>query len=206
MFDVFKNWYRRNFSDPQAVILAVLLLFGLLTVIYMGGMLAPILIAIGIAYMLEAIVELLEQYKMPRLAAVVVVCLIFLLLLLFLILLMIPILSQQITQLIQELPNQLDKGQQALLGLPESYPEILSESQVNDIVTDVRKQITSMGQAFLSVSLSSIPILFAFVVYCILVPILVFIFLKDKDIIINCIQKYFPKQRGLEAQVWHEMD
>ena len=206
MLDVFKKWYQRNFSDPQAVILAVFLLFGLLIVIYMGGMLAPILIAIVIAYMLEAIVTLLEQYKTPRLAAVIVVCLIFLLLLLFLILLMIPLLSQQITQLIQELPNQLDKGQQALLHLPELYPEILSESQVNDIVTDVRKQITSMGQAFLSVSLSSIPILFAFVVYCILVPLLVFFFLKDKDIIINWLRRYLPKERGLAAQVWQEMD
>ena len=85
MLDIFKKWYQRNFSDPQAVILAVLLLFGLLIVIYMGGMLAPILIAIALAYMLEAIVALLEQYKIPRMAAVIVVCLIFLLLLLFLI-------------------------------------------------------------------------------------------------------------------------
>jgi len=206
MLEVFKNWYQRNFSNPQAVILAVLLLFGLLIVIYMGGMLAPILIAIVIAYMLEGIVALLEQYKIPRLVAVIVVCLIFLLLLLFLILLMIPLLSQQVTQLIQELPNQLDKGQQTLLRLPEMYPEIFSESQVSDMVTDVRKQITTMGQAFLSFSLSSIPVFFAIVIYCILVPLLVFFFLKDKELIINWLKKYLPKERGLAAQVWLEMD
>ncbi len=206
MLEVFKNWYQRNLSNPQAVILAVLLLFGLLIVIYMGGMLAPILIAIVIAYMLEGIVALLEQYKIPRLGAVIVVCLIFLLLLLFLILLMIPLLSQQVTQLIQELPNQLDKGQQTLLRLPEMYPEIFSESQVSDMVTDVRKQITTMGQAFLSFSLSSIPVFFAIVIYCILVPLLVFFFLKDKELIINWLKKYLPKERGLAAQVWLEMD
>jgi len=206
MLEVFKNWYQRNFSNPQAVILAVLLVFGLLTVVYMGEMLAPILIAITIAYMLEAIVALLERYKIPRLGAVIIVCMIFLLLLLFLILLMIPVLSQQVTQLLQELPNQLDKGQRIILRLPELYPEIFSESQVSDIVTDLRKQITTMGQAFLSFSLSSIPIFFAVVIYCILVPLLVFFFLKDKELIVNWLKKYLPKERGLAAQVWQEMD
>ncbi|MCI0506868.1 MAG: AI-2E family transporter [Gammaproteobacteria bacterium] len=206
MLEVFKTWYQRNFSNPQAVILAVLLLFGLLTIIYMGGMLAPILIAIAIAYLLEAIVALFEQYRIPRLSAVIVVCLLFLLILLFLILLMIPVLSQQITQLIQELPRQLDKVQQTIAQLPEMYPQIFSESQVNDIVTDFKKQITGMGQAVLSVSLSSIPILFAIVVYCILVPLLVFFFLKDKAVIISWLKKYLPKDRGLASQVWQEMD
>jgi len=206
MLEVFKNWYQRNFSNPQAVILAVLLVFGLLIVVYMGEMLAPILIAITIAYMLEAIVALLEKYKIPRLGAVIIVCMIFLLLLLFLILLMIPVLSQQVTQLLQELPNQLDKGQRIILRLPEMYPEIFSESQVSDIVTDLRKQITTMGQAFLSFSLSSIPVFFAVVIYCILVPLLVFFFLKDKEIIMSWLKKYLPKERGLAAQVWQEMD
>jgi putative permease len=128
------------------------------------------------------------------------------LLLLFLILLMIPGLSQQVTQLIQELPKQLDKVQQTIARLPEMYPQIFSESQVNDIATDFKKQITSMGQAVLSVSLSSIPILFAIVVYCILVPLLVFFFLKDKAMIINWLKKYLPKDRGLASQVWQEMD
>jgi len=206
MLDLIKDWYHRNFSDPQAVILAMLLVFGLLVVIYMGGMLAPILISIVLAYMLEGVVALLEHYRMPRLVAVIAVCLVFLLIGLFLMLLMIPLLSNQITQLIQELPRQLDTGQQALLRLPELYPQFVSETQVYDIMSNIRAQIAHVGQAFFSFSLSSIPMLFAVVIYLILVPLLVFFFLKDKTIIIEWLKKYLPKQRGLATQVWAEMD
>ena len=206
MLELFKSWYHRNFSDPQAVILALLLLIGLLIVMYMGGMLAPLLTAIVFAYMLEAVVGLLEQYKMPRIVAVIIVFVLFLLVVLLLFLLIIPVLSQQFSQLIQELPRQLDKGQQALLQLPEMYPQAFTENQVTEIMGEIRKQIAGIGQAFLSFSLASIPVLFALVIYLILVPLLMFFFLKDKKIIIEWFKRYLPRERGLTKKVWAEMD
>lgn len=206
MFEIFKSWYQRNFSDPQAVILAVLLVVGFLVVVFMGGMLAPILVAIVLAYMLEAVVDLLEKYRMPRLMAVIIVFVLFLLILLLLFLLIVPLLSQQSSQLIQELPRQLDKGQQALMRLPELYPQAFSETQVSDIITEIRKQITGFGQAFLSFSLASIPVLFAVVIYLFLVPLMMFFFLKDKVLIVNWMKRYLPRQRGLATKVWAEMD
>lgn len=206
MLDVFKNWYQRNFSDPQAVILAVFLVAGLLIVIYLGRMLAPILTAIVLAYMLEAVVALLERHNVPRLFSVIIVFLLFLLTVLLLFLLIVPVLSQQFTQLITELPKQMDKGQQQLMRLPEMYPQAFTESQVNEIMSEIRKQITNFGQAFLSFSLASIPVLFALVIYLILVPLLMFFFLKDKALIVNWLKKYLPRERGLAAMVWHEMD
>ncbi len=206
MLELFKSWYHRNFSDPQAVILALLLVTGLLIVMYMGGMLAPLLTAIVLAYMLEAVVGLLEDYKMPRIIAVVIVFVLFLLVVLLLFLLIIPLLSQQFSQLIQELPRQLDKGQQALLQLPELYPQAFTETQVTEIMGEIRKQIAGIGQAFLSFSLASIPVLFALVIYLILVPLLMFFFLKDKNIIIDWFKRYLPRERGLTKKVWAEMD
>ena len=206
MLEVLRQWYERNFSNPQAVILLLLLIIGFLIVIYMGGMLAPILISVVIAYMLEAVVTALVKYRVPRLAAVIFVCLLFLLMLLFLILWLIPVLSTQVSQLVQELPNKFDKGQQALLALPELYPEILSESQVHDIISTIRVQITQLGQRFLSISIATIPFLFALVIYLILVPLLVFFFLKDKSVIVNWLNGYLPQERGLAAKVWEEMD
>ena len=206
MLELFKNWYHRNFSDPQAVILAVLLLLGFLVVLYMGEMLAPLLTAIVLAYMLEAVVGLLESHNVPRLLAVIIVFLLFLLVVLLLFLLIIPLLSQQVTQLIQELPRQLDKGQQALLQLPQMYPQAFTENQVTEIMAEVQKQIAGIGQAFLSFSLASIPVLFALVIYLILVPLLMFFFLKDKVLIIEWFKHYLPKERGLTKKVWAEMD
>ena len=206
MLKLLQSWYQRNFSDPQAVILLLLLVSGFLIVIYMGDMLAPILTSIVLAYMLQPLVTRMESYKVPRLAAVIIVCLVFLFLLLFMILAMVPVLSNQVTQLIQELPKQIDSGQQALLRLPELYPQIFSEGQVTDIMTTIREQITSFGQSMLSFSLSSIPVLFAIVIYLILVPLLIFFMLKDKQLMLDWLKGYLPKQRGLAAKVWEEMD
>ena len=185
MLDLIQNWYQRNFSDPQAVILLLILSFGLLIILYMGEMLAPVLASVVIAYMLEAVVIMLMNYKVPRLAAVIFVCVIFFFSLMLFILLTVPVMSNQITQLIQDLPNQIDKGQQGLLTLPQRYPELISEIQVTDIMEKIRSQITTLGQNVLSISLASIPILFSLMIYLILVPLLVFLFLKDKEILLN---------------------
>jgi putative permease len=206
MISILRNWYERNFSDPQAVILLILLVSGFLIVIYMGGMLAPLLTSIVLAYMMEPIVSLLEKYRVPRLIAVIVVCVLFIAFAMLTLLWLVPVLSNQITQLIQELPKHVDKGRQALLGLPELYPQILDEKQVNEIISTISSQVTQLGQRFLSFSLASIPVMFALVIYLFLVPLLIFFFLKDKRVILGWLTRYLPKERGLATKVWAEMD
>jgi putative permease len=49
-------------------------------------------------------------------------------------------------------------------------------------------------------------VLIALVIYLILVPLLVFFFLKDKGPILGWLQRYLPKESGLATKVWHEMD
>ena len=58
-----KEWYQRTFSDPQAIFLALVLLIGFIVVIFWGGMLAPLLASVIIAYLLEAVVSLLEEKR-----------------------------------------------------------------------------------------------------------------------------------------------
>lgn len=206
MINIIRNWYERNFSDPQAVILLILLVSGFLIVIYMGGMLAPLLTSIVLAYMLEPAVTLLEKYRLHRLVSVILVCLLFLLLAMMIVLWLIPVLTNQISQLIQDLPKHIEQGRQALLGLPEAYPQIFNEGQVNDILSAISGQIKTIGQKFLSFSLASIPVMFALVIYLFLVPLLIFFFLKDKQVILDWLKQYLPKERGLAAKVWEEMD
>ena len=206
MLNIIRNWYERNFSDPQAVILLILLVSGFLIIIYMGGMLAPLLTSIVLAYMMEPVVTMLEKYRVPRLIAVIMVSVLFIVLAMLILLWLVPVLSNQITQLIQELPKHVETGRQALLALPESYPQIFDEKQVNEIISSISSQVTQLGQKFLSFSLASIPVMFALVIYLFLVPLLIFFFLKDKSLILGWLTRYLPKERGLAAKVWAEMD
>jgi putative permease len=204
--NVFRAWFERNFSDPQAVILALLLIGGFAIVIYFGTMLAPLLASIVIAYLLEAVVAILVGKGMPRLLAVIMVFLVFLVLLLFSILWLIPMLTNQVAQLMHELPHQVDMGQKLFMRLPELYPQFISQEQIQEIMTTIRSEIAGLGQNLLSLSLASIPGLIALVVYLILVPLLVFFFLKDKTKILTWIGAYLPRQRQLANKVWVEMD
>ena len=53
------DWFRRHFSDPQVVILTVLLITGAVVLLLLGHMLAPVLAGVVIAYLLEGLVNIM---------------------------------------------------------------------------------------------------------------------------------------------------
>jgi len=58
----------------------------------------------------------------------------------------------------------------------------------------------------LTASLASIPSLIVIVVYLILVPIMVFFFLKDHQLIVNYVTSFLPDKRKVLQTVWYEVD
>ncbi len=203
---VLRDWYRRHFYDPQVAILAILLIAGFAVIILFGKMLAPALAAAVIAYLLEGLVGVLTRRGMPRALAVLVVFFLFLAFALFAVLGLMPLLSMQVTQLVQQLPNMVAAGQQALLRLPELYPNFVSEEQIRQLIASIRSEVGELGQYVVSVSVASVMGLITVGVYLVLVPLMVFFFLKDKERLLRWVTGYLPRDRRLAAQVWHEVD
>ncbi len=203
--NVISKWFRRYFSDPQAVLLVVLLALGFGVVLTMGRMLTPVLAAIVIAYLLEGLVRILEREGGGRTTSVILVFLGFMTFLIFLLFGVVPLLWTQTVELVRELPSYIGAGQEALLRLPEHYT-FISQQQVTEIIEVMRRNITELGQHILSFSLSSIPGLITLVVYLILVPLLVFFFLKDKYRILGWVTGFLPRERSLASHIWHEVD
>ena len=54
--DLLKAWFKRNFSDPQVVLLALMLVIASLVVFGLGAMLWPVFASLVVAYLLEAVV------------------------------------------------------------------------------------------------------------------------------------------------------
>ena len=135
--EVITNWFKRYMSDPQVVGLALVLLVTTLIIATMGRMLAPALAAMVVAYLLEGGVGLLERYRAPRSLAVTIVFLLFLLVVAFVVLGVLPELSHQLTQLVQQLPNIIGKGQDVVMQLPEKYPELVNHEQVATVINSV---------------------------------------------------------------------
>jgi putative permease len=206
MFDFLSAWYRRYFTDPQAALLVVLLVVSLVVLITMGKMLAPLLAAMIIAYLLEGPVRKLENRQAPRLLAVNLIFLVFLGFMIFLLLGLMPILSRQVSQFFQEVPNMINKGQELLLRLPEQYPEFISEESIWQIIYAIRGGFSDLGQSVLSISVATIPAIITVLVYLILVPLMIYFFLKDKKIIITWMSRFLPSERRLVTEIWKEMD
>jgi len=199
-------WWQRYFSDPQAIILLVLLVVGLLIVLTMGNMLAPVFASIVIAYLLEGIVRRLIGLNLNRLIASVITFIFFLIFYLLLLFWLLPLLSTQVSQLLQQLPSMISASQQTLLELPAKYPAMITEDQIRELAVIIRSEIGGTAQFLLTKSLESVPGLLAIVVYLFLVPLLVFFFLKDKDLITEWVSSFLPRQRRLATTVWTEVN
>ncbi len=204
--EIVRQWFRRYFNDPQVVILALLLIAGFAIVLVMGDMLAPVLASVVLAYLLDGVVDRLQRWHIPRIVAVSLVFLFFLVLVVMIFFVLVPRLSQQLTQLFQQLPQMVSMGQAKLLQLPEQYPGFVTEQQVSDIMAGLRMEIARLGQEVFSLSLASVVNIIAVLVYVILVPVLVFFFMKDKQHIIGWITSYLPQDRRLSTQVWHDVN
>jgi putative permease len=204
--ELLKNWFKRSFADPQVVILGLFLIIGFAIIVGLGKWLAPMFASIVIAYLLEAFVGRLEKLGLPRLVAVIIVFLFFLATLFFLLFGLVPMLSRQLTQLVQQFPNYIAQGQELLKQLPENYPQLVSEEQVQAIISRLGQELASLGQQVLSWSLASVASVIGLVIFLVLVPVLVFFFLKDKDEMIQWISGYLPKERSLVTSVWTESE
>ena len=123
----FTDWFRRTFSDPQIVILGILLVIGLLSIIFLGEMLAPVFASMIIAYLLEGLVNRLQSFGIPRMVSVVLIFSGFMCFLLALFLGLFPLLWQQAVQLFQQLPTMISWSQDQLLRLPERYPDFVAD-------------------------------------------------------------------------------
>ena len=200
------NWFKLQLSNPQVVFLAIFLLVLVLVISYAGNTLAPVIAGIVIAYLLEGVVARLTRVGLPRLLSVWFVFLAFVLLLTGITFGLLPMLYNQLSDVVQQIPTMLSRGQAVLMTLPEKYPDLISLDQVGEIIALIRIQLTDYGQALVTSSITSAASIITIMIYVILLPILVFFFIKDKTVILDWFQDFLPRNHELAARVWGDVD
>ncbi|MFY0991282.1 AI-2E family transporter [Halomonas sp. C05BenzN] len=203
---VFKSWIDHYFSDEEAVILLVVLVLGFAAVIWFGRMLAPFFTALVIAFLLQGAVSWLERRHVPHLLAVTLVFLGFIGMLLALAFILMPLIWNQLVSLVQETPRMFASGQQLLDDLQERYPNLVTPDQIQNWIAVAGREMTQFGQRALTLSLASLGNVLALIIYLVLVPILVFFMLKDREKLVNFTLSLLPQNRGLMTRIWQEMD
>ena len=206
MIEMLKNWYNRRFSDPQAMGLAAILLFGFIAIYFFSDLIAPLLVAIVLAYLLEWPVRLLnEKLKCPRLLATTLVIGTFTGLVFLVVLVLLPNLWTQMVNLLSDLPHMFNKFNEWLLSLPQRYPDLIDAKSVESIFGTVKEKILGLGESALKLSLASLMNLVTLGIYAFLVPLMVFFLLKDKRQLMDGVSRFLPRNRTLASAVWVEM-
>ena len=196
----------RYFHDEESIILMLLLTIGLGVLLLFGGVLAPLITAIIIAYLMQGLVEILLRRGLSSRIAFVLVYAVFIGVFLSMLLFLLPSAWNQLRRLMNELPNLISQWQASLLLLPENYPNLVSEQQIREFISGVQGELGGYGQSVLEYSLASIPSIISTVVFIVLVPILVYFVMKDKSDLINWAGNFLPRNRPLMNRIWLEMD
>ncbi len=100
----------------------------------------------------------------------------------------------------------LSHAQDYVRTLPEQYPELINVTLVETIIDNIRQRILTGGEQLVSASLSSLINVVAILIYAILVPLMVFFMLKDKQILMGGLRRFLPRNRTLVNRVWVEMN
>lgn len=205
MIDVIKSWVEKHFSDPQAIILVSILVFGGILVLYWGKILTPVLAGIVIAYILEGLVKKISQFGIPRFGSFLISYALFLTALALILFILVPLVISQMSQLVLDFPRILSKVQQLILSIPDNYP-IFADEEIELMLGKFSSELVTVGQTLVSASLSSAEDVFAVLVYLVVVPLLVFFLLKDKDQILRWFRRFMPENRSLAYSVWKDVD
>ncbi len=206
MLNMLNRWYQRRFSDPHAVSLVAILLGGFLTIYFFGSLITPLLVAIVLAYLLEWPVARLTKLGLPRTFSVMLVLLLFAGLMSLALFGLVPTIWHQVVNLTADVPKMFNDLQVYVSSLPERYPDFVQPAQVVDFMNNLREKVLGMGESVVKGSLASLVSIATLGVYLILVPLLIFFLLKDKDEMMQALLKVLPKNRRLASKVGSEMN
>ena len=207
MFKFFKNWYDSHLTDPNQASLAFIILFVSIILYILLETVVPILVAIVLAYMLEGLVHRIqERSQLSRNIIVLFVYFFFLTLSTVLLFMLLPIMLEQLTLFIKSLPSMLEKGKDLVSTVFTKNLNITTETQLSNIFVTMNNEISSMGKSLLTYSLASAGSIFETIVYMLIVPILIFFLLYDKNKIYGWFKKFFPEKLDLSKKAYAELD
>lgn len=207
MLQFFNDIYNEYFSDQEAVLLIILLALGLTVVVTMGAILAPVLTAIVLAYLLQGLIGVMVRRRIPQALAFLATYILFLTAQALFLFVLVPLTWSQLVRLVNDqLPRMLVEANAFLNALPQRYPELVSADAAKELSSFTTQTVTGLVQSVLSFSLSNFENLMGLLIFLVLVPLLVFFFLKDKDRLTRWAVSFLPEERPFISRVMTEMD
>ena len=206
MINIFRKWYDRYLSDEESVLLLVIVVVSLVLLAAVGQIFTPIFVAVVLAYLMQGVANQLYAWGLSTRIGVWIATLMFTSAFFAFVLGLLPLVWRQLASLAREAPAMVERGRAALSVLPEKYPAIITQEQINLAMNSVQGDMAHLGQLLVTKGFSSIPGLLAVLVYMVLTPLMVFFFLKDRDQILGWATSFLPAERPMLSRIWSEMN
>lgn len=206
MREVLTRWYQRYLSEEEAVILLMLLIVAFVVMLMFGDILAPVLVAVILAYLMQGVANVLRHRGVPAELSVALSTVLFLGGFFAVLFVVAPLVWRQLVALVREAPAMIEAGRKVLVTLPEEYPVFFTQQQVNELTAAIQAEMASVGQILVTKGLSSIPSMLAAIVYLILIPLMVFFFLKDREQLVGWFGGFLPEKKPLLDRIWEELN
>jgi len=198
--------YLEKFRDPRFFTLALVILAFAILIIFFRKPLAPFVISLVLAYFLDGLICRLMEYYPSRKIALVIVFPSFLLLYLVMIIGPLQLAAKQTILLIKRLPEMAPKIQALFLSFLEYLSEVLPPDRQEKLTGVLMENLKSWGQYFVTTTISSLNEISLWLVYLVLIPLLVFFMVKDKERLQKSFLRLLPRERELVNRVWEETE
>jgi len=205
MINFLKNFFQNYFYDDEHYAALFFLIIGLIVFYFLGGILAPILISILVAYLLNGLMTYLEKRGNSRILSLSTTLFVFSIFY-FSIFFFLPFLSRQILLLVSDIPQIFETVNTFLSSQFKNYSDIFSESQVDEFMANTLSYIpTILQNALLQLNAGFSTVMNA-LLYLIIIPFLVFFFLKDKTFFLESLKILLPAKRELLSTIWKDLN
>ena len=201
MRDFLNKFFNRFFSNEESIYFAILLVTSFGFIIYFGKVLLPVIISLVIAFLLNGLMRSLISFSLSRKVAFSITLIVFFGFYLSLFMAL-PSLGAQINNLLQNLPSIVASFQETLSIMNDYF----SEEDLEVIFSNLSSQISILLSSALGQLAGTVSLMFNAILYAIMIPLMVFFFLKDKEELLPLAASVLPKENDFMKTVFAEMN
>ncbi len=205
MINFLKNFFENYFYDDEHYAALFFFVIAIVVLYFFGGILAPILISILIAYVLNGLMTFIENKGNSKTFSLLVTLVVFGLFYLSIFFLF-PFLSRQILLLVSDIPQIYETVNSFLSSQLSFFSSTFSSAQLDEAIANSLSYIPSLLQNALLQLNAGFSTMMNALLYLIIIPFLVFFFLKDKDIFLTYLKFLMPKKRDLLSKIWNDLN
>jgi putative permease len=200
MSDFFNKFFERFFSNEESVYFAILLVSSFVFILLFGNVLLPVFISLVIAFLLNGLMVTLISFNFSRRISISITLLVFFSFYMSLFTAL-PSLGAQINNLLQNLPTIVASFQETLSNMNN-----FSEADIELIFSNLSSQISNLLSSALGQLAGTVSLMFNAILYAIMIPLMVFFFLKDKEELLPLAGSVLPKDNDFMRTVFTEMN